>query len=311
MNDIIMESIAATHADTNKLNLIHEAIQTTNDTMMARNRSNKYNSGCPRPNNNFNEFDKPRRRLDIDIKNNNMNDGQAKENDCDSSCAASKYGNRNNDVNENSNGHSNKKFKNNINCKRGSGYPSDNEDDTGCNNLGDNWNENNDDDDIDEEIDDNRDNILIKNRSLIKGNKNNTPYTPVLRRNTEELEDDNRDLTDVSPATSEDATNSTRSSYMNDLVDNGHCVNNEDLHKQVEIIIKDRVWGLYKLPDVVDYAYNSPFCNKILFHLNIEVKTMNRRGQEMWSRIMPMVKSEYQITRSTVTQSMKQNFNGT
>ena len=113
----------------------------------------------------------------------------------------------------------------------------------------------NDDDDDNAENDDEMGNIPVPNRSLKKGNINNIPYTPVLIRNTEELEEDYRDLTYVSPATSEDATNSTRSSYMNDLVDNGLCINNEDLHKQVEIIIKDRVWGLYKLPDVVDYAY--------------------------------------------------------
>ena len=37
---------------------------------------------------------------------------------------------------------------------------------------------------------------------------------------------------------------------------------------------------------------------------------MNRRGQVMWTRLMPMVKAEYQITRSTVTQAMKSIFIG-
>ena len=292
-----METITATDADTNKLNLIHEAIQTTNDKMMARNRSNKHNSGGPRPDNTLNVINKPMRRIPNinDSENIKMNVQQTKENDCES-FTASNDGNRN------------KRFKNNINCKRGGSYPSDNEDDTDCNVLGKEVNENNDANDDDDNVEDNYDEEIDDDRNV---DKNNIPYTPVLRRNTEELEEDERDLTDVSPATSEDATNSTRSSYINDLVDNGICMNNEDLQKQVEIIIKDRVWGLYKLPDVVDYAYNSPFCNKILFYLNIEVKTMNRRGQEMWSRIMPMVKTEYQITRSTVTQAMKHNFNGT
>jgi hypothetical protein len=75
--------------------------------------------------------------------------------------------------------------------------------------------------------------------------------------------------------------------------------------------VKDHVWCQYKLPDKVDYEYSSRFCNKILIRLNCEVKNMNRRGQEMWTRVMPMVKSEYQITRSTVTQAMKTIFFGT
>ena len=196
MNDQVIESIPATDVATNKLNLIHEAIQTTNDKMMARNRSNKYSSGGPRPDNNFNVIDKPRRRLHINNKNKNMNEGQAKENDCDSSCA-SKDGIIINDINE-KNGHSKKKFMNNINCESSGGFLSDNGDDTGCHILGEKCNKNNDDDDNDEEINDDRDYIVITNRSLNKGNKNNIQYTPV--RNTKGLEEDDRDLTDVSPA---------------------------------------------------------------------------------------------------------------
>ena len=65
-----------------------------------------------------------------------MNDRQTKENDCDTPCT-SNDGNRNNER-----GYNNKRLKININCKRGGSYPSDNEDDTDCNNLGKNVNEN-------------------------------------------------------------------------------------------------------------------------------------------------------------------------
>ena len=105
-------------------------------------------------------------------------------------------------------------------------------------------------------------------------------------------------------------TNSTSSSYNNFLLENGQASSNADLVKQVEIIVKDNVWCQYKLPDVTDYLYSSRFSSLILKRLGCEVKTMNRRGQEMWTRVMPMVKAEYQITRSTVTQAMKTIFIG-
>ena len=67
----------------------------------------------------------------------------------------------------------------------------------------------------------------------------------------------------------------------------------------------------FKLPDREDYKYNSSFCNKILTELHVDCEIMNRRAQAIWSIAIPLVKKEYQITRSTVTQAMKQNFNGT
>jgi hypothetical protein len=122
---------------------------------------------------------------------------------------------------------------------------------------------------------------------------------------------------DMSPTLSEcltnstgNGTNSTSSSYNNFLLENGQASSNADLVKQVEIIVKDNVWCQYKLPDVTDYLYSSRFSSLILKRLGCEVKTMNRRGQEMWTRVMPMVKAEYQITRSTVTQAMKTIFIG-
>jgi hypothetical protein len=105
-------------------------------------------------------------------------------------------------------------------------------------------------------------------------------------------------------------TNSTSSSYNNFLLENGQASSNADLIKQVEIIVKDNVWCQYKLPDVTDYQYSSRFSCIILKRLGCEVKTMNRRGQEMWTRVMPMVKTEYQITRSSVAQAMKKSFIG-
>lgn len=115
---------------------------------------------------------------------------------------------------------------------------------------------------------------------------------------------------DMSPTSSECLTNSTSNSYENYKFETGQASSNADLTKQVEIIVKDNVWCWYKLPDIKDYQYNSRFSCLILQRLNCEVKTMNRRGQEMWTRVMPMVKSEYQITRSTVTQAMKSIFIG-
>lgn len=114
----------------------------------------------------------------------------------------------------------------------------------------------------------------------------------------------------MSPTSSECLTHSTSNSYENYKFETGQELSNADLTKQVEIIVKDNVWCQYKLPDKTDYQYSSRFSNLILQRLRCEVKTMNRRGQEMWTRIMPMVKAEYQITRSTVTQAMKSVFIG-
>lgn len=170
-------------------------------------------------------------------------------------------------------GYSNKKMKPNINYKRGGNRKKEN--------RRENYYEDSDDDDDDANEDD--EDINIK-----------TPTT------TEE----------VSPATSEDATNSTRSSYIVHMEETGQAITNGDLQKQVELIVKEHVWKHYKHPDKEDYEYGTKFCNKILLKLNCEVKHMNRRGQEMWTKIMPMVKTEYQITRSSVTQAMKQIFFG-
>ena len=39
-------------------------------------------------------------------------------------------------------------------------------------------------------------------------------------------------------------------------------------------------------------------------------KTMNKQGHETWSKIVAMIKSEYRIFRSTITQTMKKQFFG-
>lgn len=115
------------------------------------------------------------------------------------------------------------------------------------------------------------------------------------------------DIEEISSVTSDDPKlkcNSNQDHLETDDV----ILSGADLSKKVEIIVKDHVWCQYKLPDKVDYEYNSPFCNTILGKLNINVKNMNKKGQDMWSKVMPMVKSEYQIIRSSVTQAMKKNF---
>ena len=119
-------------------------------------------------------------------------------------------------------------------------------------------------------------------------------------------------VADISPAASKSTSNTTQHiSYMNYLVVNGKVLDNDNLRNQVELIIKDSVWKKFKLPDREDYEYNSSFCNKILTELQVDCKIMNRRAQAIWSIVMPLIKKEYQITRSRVTQAMKQNFNGT
>ena len=115
---------------------------------------------------------------------------------------------------------------------------------------------------------------------------------------------------DISPATSESARNTPHVSYMNYFVVIGKVLDIDNLRNQLELIIKESVWKKFKLPDREDYEYNSSFCNKILTELHVDCKIMNRTSQAIWSRVMPLVKKEYQITRSTVTQVMKQNFNG-
>ena len=134
---------------------------------------------------------------------------------------------------------------------------------------------------------------------------------PVIRNTGESIDENNLDIDDVSPSTSESTSNMSHGSYMQFLKINGQLMDDDNLRRQVEIILKDTIWKLYKLPDCKDYKYNSPFCNRILTKLNVECKTMNRTAQAIWSRISPLVKSEYSTTRSTVTQAMKQNFNGT
>ena len=116
---------------------------------------------------------------------------------------------------------------------------------------------------------------------------------------------------DISPATNESTRNTSRVSYINYLVVNEQVLDNDNLRNQVELIIKESVWKKFKLPDREDYEYNSSFCNKILTELHVDCKIMNRRSQAIWSRVMPLVKKEYQITRSIVTKAMKHNFNGT
>jgi DNA-directed RNA polymerase subunit K/omega len=175
-------------------------------------------------------------------------------------------------------------------------------------------NKNNDyynDEDSDDEINDNNEVEESGNEVLNNKKKHSITmhHTPVLRKNRD-IDDNVIDSDDVSPSTSEDVTNSSRSSYIGYLEENGQVITNDDLQKQVEVMVKNHLWGNYKLPDAVDYEYNSPFCNKLLMRFNVEVKRMNRRGQEMWHRVMPMVKGEYQITRSTVTQAMKVHFKG-
>jgi hypothetical protein len=118
-----------------------------------------------------------------------------------------------------------------------------------------------------------------------------------------------KELENISPNDSE-MTTSSQSGYVEFCEKNGLIQTDTELSKQVQMIIDSYVWKTYKLPDYEDYQYGSAFCNKILQRMNCDVACMNRRAQEMWSRIMPLVKGEYQITRSSVTQAMKQVFLG-
>ena len=159
-----------------------------------------------------------------------------------------------------------------------------------------------DEEEVDEEETDDDDEINEKNVPQRVLNKKKKYYNHPVR---ELLPEKN-----LSPTSSECLTNSTNSSYHNFVVENGQEMTSNDLSNQVELIVKEYVWCQYKLPDDTDYQYNSRFSKIILHQLNCETKDMNAYAQEMWGRIVKMVKAEYQITRSTVTQAMKSTFFG-
>ena len=293
MNDQIDSISSTAGVPVGHLSLFDQAIQT--DTTMARNRATKETAFGPRPGD-ISAKAPPQRRQPVNSESNQ----HATSNEIDHSSPL---------LDKQRNGlisTSSKTLNANINCKRGGSSSMNDNYDTDSNDEENNPINNNDDDSNDE----------VNNKDL--GNNvlpvHHTPTlraTPVIRDTGETIDEDNIDIDDLSPSTSESTSSVSRSSYMEYLKINGQMMSDDDLRSQVEIILKDHIWKFHKLPDCKDYEYNSTFCNKILTKLNVECKTMNRKAQEIWSRIMPLVKSEYSTTRSTVTQAMKQNFNGT
>jgi hypothetical protein len=151
------------------------------------------------------------------------------------------------------------------------------------------------------------DSLTTNNENNVE--QNNIAKTPEWEKSMRTCPPELDDIEETSPNDS-DMTSGGNSQYMDYCEANGLKQSGTDLMKQVTMIIDQRVWNVYKLPDIEDYIYGSAFSNKILRQLNLDTTQLNRKAQEMWSRIMPIVKTEYQITRSTVTQAMKQNFFG-
>ena len=54
----------------------------------------------------------------------------------------------------------------------------------------------------------------------------------------------------------------------------------------------------------------SEFSKLVLVNIHKKFGEVNLESQELWVKIVPMIKNEYQIIRSTVTQSMKNVFLG-
>lgn len=119
-------------------------------------------------------------------------------------------------------------------------------------------------------------------------------------------------LENMSTCESSDVTSSStsREDYIS------HCENNGLRHKpatlrdKVSKIVKYAVWGEYKVPDKFDYVFMSDFSKIILTALDKRYERVTIDSQHMWDKITPMIRCEYQIIRSTMTQAMKLVFFG-
>ena len=293
MNDQIDSISSTAGVPVGHLPLFDQAIET--DTKMARNRVTKETAFGPRPGDINAAKALTQRRHPVDSESNQ----HLTSNEIDHSSPLLEK-QRNGLISTSS-----KTLNANINCKRGGSSSMNDNSDTDSNEEENNPNNNNDDDSNDEV-----NNKYLGDNVLQVHHTPTLVRPPVIRNTGGTIDEDNIDIDDISPSTSESTSNISHSNYMEFLMINGQKMDDDDLRRQIEIILKDHIWKFYKLPDCKDYEYNSPFCNKFLTKLNVECKTMNRIAQEIWSRIMPLVKSEYSTTRSTVTQAMKQNYNG-
>jgi hypothetical protein len=237
MNDQIDSISSTAGVPVGHLPLFDQAIET--DTTMARNRVTKETAFGPRPGDINAAKALTQRRHPVDSESNQ----HLTSNEIDHSSPLLEK-QRNGLISTSS-----KTLNANINCKRGgSSSMNDNYEDTDSNDEENNPINNNDDDSNDE----------VNNKDLGDNvlQVHHTPTLvrpPVIRNTGETIDEDNIDIDDLSPSTSESTSNISHSKYMEFLVINGQKMDDDDLR---------------------------------------------------------LVKSEYSTTRSTVTQAMKQNYNG-
>ena len=166
-----------------------------------------------------------------------------------------------------------------------------------------NVHENNDPDDDDEENCGNNENDDDSNLDINKTTNKRNIFNNTLLSSS---------LENMSTCESSDVTSSStsREDYIN------HCENNGLRHKpatlrdKVSKIVKYAVWGEYKVPDKFDYVFMSDFSKIILTALDKRYERVTIDSQHMWDKITPMIRCEYQIIRSTMTQAMKLVFFG-
>jgi hypothetical protein len=108
------------------------------------------------------------------------------------------------------------------------------------------------------------------------------------------------------------STSTNKEDYMSHCESNGFKSKyvGESLRKRIEKIIKYYTWSEYKLPDKFNFRYMSDFSKIILKQIDKSYEHVTIDSQQMWDKAIPMIKHEYQIIRSTITQSMKQVFFG-
>jgi hypothetical protein len=114
-------------------------------------------------------------------------------------------------------------------------------------------------------------------------------------------------LGDMSMNDTSDFTTTSRSDYLDHCGRNG-LVNHTslgDLRKIIENIIKDITWPEYKIPDKYDYSYMSDFSKLVLVNIHKKFGVVTMESTDLWVQVMPILKMEYQIMRSTITQAMK------
>jgi hypothetical protein len=117
-------------------------------------------------------------------------------------------------------------------------------------------------------------------------------------------------LGDMSMNDTSDFTSTSRSDYLDHCGRNG-LVNHTslcELRKIIENIIKDITWPEYKIPDKFDYAYMSDFSKLVLVNTHKKFGEVTMESSDLWVQIVPILKMEYQIMRSTITQAMKTVF---